>query len=332
VRVPRGPCPPRNSSDDPASAYRTEAALRCAADPKPGQEGSDRAPPPTPNPWSAPRGSPHPQLRAGLGSPTPEARGSRAMEGAPAPPVGSLPRRGRAERAPGSSRGAGAVEGCWWVAARAQLPGLHTHPHSHRLPLPQRLLAPPIAGGFAEHGRRLDAAACAASTAGAGRGSPGEPRRHRRRPALPRASERPGGRRQLTRSAPLSQSSTRSTPEPAVIFPAAPSPAPARCPAPGAPLFPLDRRRPHPRRPRAPAPLRRPRLPPRLREPGQVRRAARSLQPVRPPASQPPAPLFRALGTAGEAARRPRRGPAPPARAGGLTRALKGPRAPRRAA
>lgn len=34
---------------------------------------------------------------------------------------------------------------------------------------------------------------------------------------------------------------------------------------------------------------------------------------MRPPASQPPAPLFRALGTAGEAERRPRRGPAPPA-------------------
>ena len=157
--------------------------------------------------------------------------------------------------------------------------------------------------------------------AGEARESPaGEcaPRRLRGRPRAAWAAERPGREAQLTRSAPESESSTRSTPEPTVIFPAAPRPGArpmpsARSPFPAAaPIAPL-------RSP--PPPLKRAqRLQPgcaaataaRLRERGQVRPAAGSLRRVRPPASQPPAPLFRAFGTAGEAARRPRRGPAPP--------------------
>ena len=97
----------------------------------------------------------------------------------------------------------------------------------------------PTAGGFAERGSQQDAAVRAAGAPVAGRGSPGEPRRASvspagsgSGPALPGLPGGWDGRRQLTRSALESESSTRSTLEPAVIFPAAPRPS-AR-PMPGA--------------------------------------------------------------------------------------------------
>lgn len=127
---------------------------------------------------------------------------------------------------------------------------------------------------------------------------PGYPSQTHRFPDRPRA-----GRRQLTRSAPESPSRSSGSTEPVVIVPAAPR-RPGALPVPG-----------FPRRgnaPPAPA-LLLPALAARAPGARPSGPAARSLRPVRPPASQPPAPLFRALGTAGEAARPPRRGPAPPA-------------------
>lgn len=146
-------------------------------------------------------------------------------------------------------------------------------------------LPAPIAGGFAQRGRRVEKTG-----------------RDQLVPRAPRPSA--NGRRQLTRSAPESPSSSSGSTEPVVIVPAAPRRSGAR-PVPG-----------FPRRgdaPPAPA-LLLPALAARAPGARPSGPAARSLRPVRPPASQPPAPLFRALGTAGEAARRPHRGPAPPAR------------------
>lgn len=238
ARVPRGPHPLPTLSQGPCQHPEDERGGGAAPrDPGPGQGGQRGCPQ---HPWfpACCRQLSRPQSRPGLGSPTPEARGSRAMEGAPAPPAGSLPRRGRAElRA--AAADLGRPRDAWRVPLQAELSGPSTHPH----PTPLRTTARrcpggspflPTAGGFAERGS-LWMQRCSR------RRRPGEPLRASARPggygggpAVPAASERPGRRRQLTRSAPESESSTRSTPEPAVIFPPRRAPAPARSPAPGA--------------------------------------------------------------------------------------------------
>lgn len=177
----------------------------------------------------------------------------------------------------------------------------------------------PTAGGFAGRGSRLDAAVRAAR-AGEARESfsgrvraPPAPRTAPRCSGfqaaragggnlpeeLRRAKAAPGGCR-----SPRSSSPPRRAPAPALPEPGARSPLLVT-----AAIAPL-----HGPRTSSPA-------------------AARSSRPVRPPASQPPAPLFRALRTAGEAARSPRGGPArrPAPALAGLTRALKAPRPLRRA-
>lgn len=115
-----------------------------------GQTGCPQHPDVRPAAASPPR----PQPRPGLGWPTPEERGEPAMEGAPAPPAGSLPRRRRAELR-GSGRGPGVTEGCpaGPDSGRALCPLPSPHPVSPAgrwaaglsrciLPLPLPSLAP----------------------------------------------------------------------------------------------------------------------------------------------------------------------------------------------
>lgn len=220
--MPRSPTPPSTRSASPAGTQKTER--RCAADPQAlGRRGRAGAPH-SRIPGLQPPGASRLQPRPGLGSATPAARGSRAMEGAPAPPVGSLPRAGkpssgqrlRALGDPGRLGGSGAG-GAPRVLHRAPLPPRSATP---RCPGGFPLL--PTAGSFAELGRR---AGCSGERGGGARESlagcvraPRAPGTTSRCPGLPNGR---GGRRQLTRSAPESESSRRSTPAPAVIFPAA---------------------------------------------------------------------------------------------------------------
>lgn len=299
-----------------------------------------------PGPRTAAAGSPRPQPQPGWArSATPEARGSRAVEGAPAPPAGL----GAAAADPGRlRRSSGPAPG---RAPRVLRPPIRT-PSPLAPPLPAAPASPRPCQPQRLRGVREPAGCSGARREGPlrgpgkpGRAAPGvsAPRRLRGRLRAARASSRQGGRRQLTRSAPESASSSRSTPEPAGIFPGAPRPG-AR-PVPGArsprlvaaariaPLRSRRRRRLRSSGPRAASPAAPPRSPPGSGSEAKSA-GARSLGPVRPPASQPPAPLFCALETAGEAARPPRRGPArrPAPALAGLTRALKAPRPPRRAA
>lgn len=247
------------------------------------------------------------------------------MEGAPAPPAVSLPRRGRTEL------GAAAADlGQPTDAPRVPFGRSSFCPHPsqpatgtpaprraaprRRSPLPGSALLP-TAGGFAGRGSRLSAAGRAAGAV-----KPGEPFRVNARsagsgdgPALPglRAARAGGGN--LPGARRRARAAGRARPRPRASF------------------LPRRARRPSSR-------CRSPELAARRRRSaGSTPPAPRRALPraVSPPASQPPAPLFRALRTAGEAARSPAEAP-PAARRpapalAGLTRALKAPRPPRRA-
>lgn len=196
------------------------------------------------------------------------------------------PAQARANRARCSSREPRAADGCSAGPLRAELLLSPPQPASQPPTLPHRAVPPlplpggsallPTAGGFAGRGSRLSAEERAAGAV-----KSGEPLRAYARSAgsggRSRSARAPSGRgrrRQLTRSAPESESSRTSTPETAGIFPAAPRPAP---------VLPVPE-------PQARSP------PPLLRGlHASSPAAARSLGPVSPPASQPPAPLFRAL-------------------------------------
>lgn len=249
------------------------------------------------------------------------------MEGAPAPPAGRLPQRGRAELQ-AVARDLGRLRDASQVPPGAELPRPpHTHTHTHT---PLHTAAPccssgsallPIAGGFVERGSRLHAA----GAPGAGRGSPGEPRWASARPAgsgggpallgLPSCRDGDGnlpGARRRARAALETRRSPRSSSPPRRAL------APARCPGSGARSLPpplsrrSDRRRRRSSGPRASsqaAPLRPP--PGSGSEAKSGRRRAPSGRCVRRPRSRP-----RLCSARSELQVKPRGGPAeaPPRR------------------
>lgn len=112
---------------------------------------------------------PSPAAPAPLDSPTPEARVSQAMEGAPAPPAGSLPQRRPASsrQRPRDARGSRSGQSSLSPAAAASPTRLGTAAPS--CPGGSALL--PTAGGFAERGSRWLRVARGEDA----RGGPGKP-------------------------------------------------------------------------------------------------------------------------------------------------------------
>jgi len=207
-----------------------------------GQTGCPQHPDVRPAAASPPR----PQPRPGLGWPTPEERGEPAMEGAPAPPAGSLPRRRRAELR-GSGRGPGVTEGC------PAGPDSGRALCVHRSPILPHRSAPPVPAAPAAPRSCLPQAASRSAGAGwmqrcARQGRPVRAREARESPAgRGRAPPAPGvaprclsfraagtGGGNLSGARRRAKAARGARPSPRSSSPPRRAPAPARCPAPGA--------------------------------------------------------------------------------------------------